>query len=166
MTVTRHKGLDIITGSAKLPGDYVVTEQQMKAASRTLSRQTTLSTGDEDSLRSAAGVVVTRPKKKRGMNKTEAEYAAALACDVRHGDIQWFDYEAITLKLADDCRYTPDFVVVHLDGRIEFREIKGFWRDDAKVKIRVAARLFPWAKFVAIRKRRKSDGGGWVQEEF
>lgn len=166
MTRTRHKGLDIITGSAQLPGDYVVTERQVKAAAKTLSRQTTLSTGDEDSLLSAAGVVVTKPKKRSGMNKTEAEYAAVLEGEQWRDEIIWYGFEAITLKLADDCRYTPDFVVVNSDNVIEFREIKGFWRDDAKVKIRVAARLFPWAKFVAIRKRRKKDGGGWVQEEF
>lgn len=107
-----------------------------------------------------------KPKRRRGMNKLEAEYAAKLEADQRAGRIKWFAFEAITLKLADDCRYTPDFALLHLDGRLEFRETKGWWRDDAKVKIRVAVRMFPWAKFVAIRKRRKKDGGGWEVEEF
>lgn len=106
------------------------------------------------------------PPRKRQMNKTEAAYAETLEVRKLRGEITWYGYEAVTLKLADDCRYTPDFTVVTASGGIEFHEAKGFWRDDARVKIKVAAAQFPWARFCAVRKPRKADGLGWVREWF
>jgi hypothetical protein len=38
--------------------------------------------------------------------------------------------------------------------------------DDAKVKITVAAEKFPQFRFMAFRKLKKSEGGGWVRERF
>lgn len=38
--------------------------------------------------------------------------------------------------------------------------------DDARVKIRVAAERFPWFTFVALRRLKKSQGGGWAREQF
>ena len=37
--------------------------------------------------------------------------------------------------------------------------------DDARVKIKVAADMYPF-KFLAIKKRAKKLGGGWEIEEF
>ena len=111
-------------------------------------------------------VIAAEKPKGRGMNKTEAEFAVHLDVRKYRTEIRWYGFEAVTLKLADGCRYTPDFCVVTLTGRIEFWEVKGFWRDDARVKIKVAAKLFPWARFVAVTKRRKQDGGGWREEVF
>ena len=84
------------------------------------------------------------------MNKLEARYALSLSAQQGHGSIRWWAYEAITLKLAPDTRYTPDFVVITREGEIQFHETKGRWLDDALVKIKVAANLFPWAEFRAI----------------
>jgi hypothetical protein len=75
------------------------------------------------------------------------------------GEIAWFAFEAVTLKLADDTRYTPDFAVMLTNGTIEMHEVKGFMRDDARVKLRVAARLFP---FVFRLARKTKDG--WTEE--
>lgn len=85
-----------------------------------------------------------------GMNKTEAAYADLLESKRRAGLIREYHFQGLTLKLADDTRYTPDFFVVAADGCAECHEVKGFWRDDAKVKIKVAARLYPF-RFVAVR---------------
>jgi hypothetical protein len=38
--------------------------------------------------------------------------------------------------------------------------------DDAKVKITVAAEKFPQFRFMAFRKLKKKEGGGWVRERF
>jgi hypothetical protein len=111
-------------------------------------------------------VLVERPKAARTMNKTEGRRAVELNALLRAGDIQSWAYEAITLKLAEDCRYTPDFFVVETSGRIRFEETKGFWRDDARVKIKVAAKQFPMFSFVALTARKARDGGGWKTEEF
>lgn len=92
------------------------------------------------------------------MNQTEAEYERLFLGRNVHG------FEEITLRLGDDCRYTPDFFVVADDGVLEFHECKGFWREDAKVKIRVAAEKYPMFRFRAFRKLPK--GGGWERESF
>lgn len=107
-----------------------------------------------------------RGKHKPGeMNGTEAAYARLLDTRVLTGELQCYWFEAFTFKLAKDCRYTPDFIVMLPDGLLECHETKGFWQDDAKVKIRCASHMFPF-RFVALRKLPKKDGGGWAEEEF
>jgi hypothetical protein len=101
--------------------------------------------------------------KQPDMNKTEARYAATLELQQKAGEILWWKFEAITFKLADDCRYTPDFVVMMPDGMIELRETKGFWRDDALVKIRVAAAQFPF-RFRSFQLDRKTHR--WIERAF
>lgn len=101
--------------------------------------------------------------KPRTMNKTEAAYSEYLRNQRDIRAIHWFHFEAIKLRLADDTYYTPDFVVLPADGILELHEVKGHWRDDARVKIKVAAALFPF-KFIAV--TRKKSVGGWEWEEF
>ena len=82
-----------------------------------------------------------------GMNKLEATYAMSLEAKKRAGKIVLWRYERVTLKLADDTRYTPDFYVLELDGSVSLVEVKGFMRDDALVKLKVAASQFPEFRF-------------------
>ena len=51
------------------------------------------------------------------------------------------------------------------DGVIECHEVKGFWQDDARAKIKVAADMYPF-RFLAVRVKTKKDGGGWAMESF
>ena len=51
------------------------------------------------------------------------------------------------------------------DGTLECHECKGFWMDDGRVKIKVAASIYPF-RFVAVKANPKKDGGGWKREEF
>jgi hypothetical protein len=95
------------------------------------------------------------------MNKTEQLYAQKLELRKRAGEILDYKFEAVKLKLADKTYYTPDFLVVFPD-HFEFHEVKGFWRDDARVKIKVANQLFPFVKFKAIQLKNKK----WQIEEF
>ena len=37
--------------------------------------------------------------------------------------------------------------------------MKGFWQDDARAKIKIAADLYP-VRFVAVRVKPKKEGGG------
>lgn len=99
------------------------------------------------------------------MNKTEAEYDALLALRQIAGEVLWRRFEGLKLRLADSTFYTPDFAVMAADGVIECHEVKGFWRDDARVKIKVAAEQYPF-RFKAVRKRSKKDGGGFAEEAF
>lgn len=99
--------------------------------------------------------------KAGAMNKTEAEYASMLEARKRAGEIAWYNFEGVKLRLADATFYSPDFAVMLSNGQMEMHEVKGFWQDDARVKIKVAAALFPFA-FFAIQKKR----GAWVVEAF
>ena len=102
--------------------------------------------------------------RKRDMNRTEAAYGTLLERRKVLGEVAWFDFEAVTLKLADDTRYTPDFPVLLADGTIEMHEVKGHMRDDAWVKLKLAARLFPF-RFILVRRVAKNAGGGWTFQE-
>lgn len=97
-----------------------------------------------------------------GMNGTERRRGIELEAMKRDGLIREWRFESVTLKLAPDCRYTPDFYVIDNAGAVTLEETKGFWRDDAKVKIRVAARLFPEFTFRALRLVK----GVWHEEEY
>ncbi len=99
------------------------------------------------------------------MNKTETEYAAALKAREAAGEIAWWKFEAVKLRLADNTFYSPDFMVLAIGGQVEMHEVKGHWQDDARVKIKIAAALFPF-EFVAVKVRAKRDGGGWSEERF
>lgn len=99
------------------------------------------------------------------MNQTEAAYAEHLRVLQHAGEILWFRFEGIKLRLADNTFYTPDFAVLAADGVMELHEVKGFWQDDARAKIKIAADQYPF-RFIAVRVRPKKDGGGWAVEEF
>ena len=89
---------------------------------------------------------------KRGMNKWEAEFDEKCRCDFFNNNILWWGYEQIKFRLADATFYTPDFVVIGLNWRMRAIEIKGFLRDDAAVKFKVAKERFPWVEFEMVRK--------------
>jgi hypothetical protein len=96
-----------------------------------------------------------------GMNKTEAAYADNLEAKKKAGVIIDWKFEALKFRLADRTFYTPDFLVIN-KGNMELIEVKGFWRDDARVKIKVAREMFPWFVWTAVMVYR----GGWKYEEF
>lgn len=99
------------------------------------------------------------------MNKTEQEYCDYLKLLKSANKILWFKFEGMKFRLADNTFYTPDFAVMNKNNEIELHEVKGFWMDDARVKIKIASDLYPF-KFIAIKKKAKKDGGGWGIEEF
>ena len=99
------------------------------------------------------------------MNKTEFDWFLELDALRKAGEVQWYGFEAVTLKLAHATRYTPDFAVLWADGSMSMDEVKGFWRDDARVKIKVAARLFPMFRFRAIQRGKRGEPR-WKLEEI
>lgn len=86
------------------------------------------------------------------MNKLEAGYAAQLQIRQAAGEIAWFEFEPLKLKLADGAYYKPDFVLWMRDGSVQAHECKGFWREAARVRFKVARRVHPWLKFFAVTK--------------
>lgn len=102
------------------------------------------------------------------MNKTEEGYAAMLRSRELAGEVIAWHFEAVTFKLADDTRYTPDFTVQLADGSMEFIDAKGGGPIDPKslVKIKCAAEKFPQFVFVIEQKQAKKHGGNWKRKEF
>lgn len=99
------------------------------------------------------------------MNKTEEAYAKHLQSMQHTGEIAWYKFEGVKLRLADNTFYSPDFAVMLASGEMEMHEVKGFWQDDARAKIKIAADLYPF-RFIAVKVRAKKDGGGWQEEVF
>jgi hypothetical protein len=96
-------------------------------------------------------------------SKWEAERAQILEVQKRGGMIRDWRYEAVRLKLADGAWYKSDFVVRHNDGGIELEEVKGYWREAARVRWKVAIENYGayfdfslWTK----------QGGAWVRTEY
>lgn len=96
------------------------------------------------------------------MNNTEEAYSKHLESLKAEGIIAWFKFEGMKFRLAGNTFYTPDFAVMRSDGVLQMHEVKGYWQDDARVKIKIAAELYPM-DFIAIR---KGKGGKWEMEEF
>lgn len=112
-----------------------------------------------------ASVLALGRLKTGAMNKTEEAYARHLEGLRATGEVLWFRFEGLKFRLADNTFYTPDFVVMTKTGLMEAREVKGFWRDDARAKIKIAADLYPFV-FIAVTQIAKSKGGGWSEEHF
>jgi hypothetical protein len=100
---------------------------------------------------------------RKGMNKTERRFEIERLQVWRSmGQILEYDYEAVTLKIANGCRYTPDYWVITNDGRTQFYEIKArkmIW-DDAIVKLKVAAAIYDTYEFWLC----AWDRNGWTVE--
>ena len=100
------------------------------------------------------------------LNQTEQRYYdEVLYPRMIAGEILWAKFEGFKLRLADGCFYSPDFIVMLKDGSLEAHEVKGYWEDTARVKIKVAAAMYP-LRFIAISKATKANGGAWKTEEF
>ena len=106
-------------------------------------------------------------RQRRGpkLNKTEAAFEAYLKA--RYDVEDWvLGSQNITLQLGNGVRYTPDFNAFASRGdmRPMFWEVKGFMRDDAGVKLKVAAALYPQFDFALVKKQGKT-ATGWKIEE-
>lgn len=66
------------------------------------------------------------------------------------GDIKYYRFESVKIRLADNTWYTPDFEVLTNEGIHIFYEVKGRWMDDARVKFKTAAEMYWDSLFVAV----------------
>lgn len=106
----------------------------------------------------------------RGMNRWESLYRDDLEMRRLAGEIIWYEFEPMRLKLASFTQdgkqgrtiwYTPDFAVAEEEGLLSFVEVKGHWREAARVRIKLAASKYPF-RFVAVTRRE----GAWLCEVF
>lgn len=99
------------------------------------------------------------------LNKTEEAYRQHLEARKAAGEVAWYRFEGVKLRLADNTFYSPDFAVMLACGQMQMHEVKGFWTEDARVKIKVAADQYPF-EFIAVMAKSKRAGGGWDVEQF
>jgi hypothetical protein len=92
---------------------------------------------------------VAKPKRvirqsRKKPNKTEARFEIDyLKLWMATGFIADYGFEAVTLRLANGLRYTPDWWTVNSAGQTTFYEVKGgYIREDAIAKLKMAATQF------------------------
>jgi len=80
-----------------------------------------------------------------GMNRLERGFRdAVLAPALARGQLLAYWREPLKFRLGGRCWFCPDFAAIEPDGRLVLVEVKGGWfRDDAKVKTKVAAATYP-----------------------
>jgi len=101
-------------------------------------------------------------------NKLEQAYETHLESLKQAGEIQWYKFEGMKFRLADNCFFTPDYAVLLANGEMEMHEVKGakaIFQCDAKAKIKIASEMYPF-RFIAIFPIAKKSGGGWETMEF
>lgn len=94
------------------------------------------------------------------MNKSEQAYSVHLEAEKYAGNLLWWKFEGIKLRLADNTFLTVDFAVMTADGELQMHEVKGWMEGDAAVKLKVAADMYP-LRFFVVRAKLKRDGGGF-----
>jgi hypothetical protein len=91
-----------------------------------------------------------RGKRRKEMNRTEAEFARILEREKQAGEIIHYGYEEVTLRWGEVeiIKYTPDFHVISRTGKTFFIEIKGghIWKAD-NLKFKVARNVFNHYEF-------------------
>jgi hypothetical protein len=83
------------------------------------------------------------------MNRTERSYSDFLELRKRMGEVAWYRFEGIKLRLADNTFLTVDFAVMLSNGALEMHDVKGGpIMEDANVKLKVAADQYPFPIFI------------------
>ena len=95
---------------------------------------------------------VRKPSRVDRMNKTEALYSVELEWQQREGTIRRWAFESLKFRLAKRTWYTPDFAVWLTDGRLRLVEVKGFLRDDAAAKFKIAREMYAEFEWLMVRR--------------
>jgi hypothetical protein len=101
-------------------------------------------------------LVIAKSTDEEKLNKLERDWLRELRLTHPAENIGIQD---MTLKLGNDCRFTPDFWTIDPNGQLICWETKGFLRDDAACKLRVAARKFRHFRFIMVTREK----GKWIQ---
>jgi hypothetical protein len=113
------------------------------------------------------------------LSREERAYAGQLELRRLAGEVLRWRYQPVSLRLGYRLWYRPDFGLLLADGTFELHEVKGgkveqgpkgercvpYMREDAAVKVRAAASLYPWWSFVLAWRWPKARGGAWCTRE-
>lgn len=100
------------------------------------------------------------------MNKTEARFAQLLELERHAGKVKWWKFEGIRLMLAKNTSLTVDFAILPETDILTLIDVKGskaMVTDDARVKMKVAAEMYPFVFKIAYP---RAKGEGWDIEEI
>ena len=100
------------------------------------------------------------------MNKTEERFAQMLELERHAGKVQWWKFEGIKLMLAKNTSLTVDFAILPETDILTLIDVKGskaMVTDDARVKMKLAAELYPFVFKLAYP---RAKGEGWDIEEI
>lgn len=109
--------------------------------------------------------VTRRPSCGPKMNATEEAYNAHLRTRHAAGEVLWWAFNAVRLLITDGdfaAFYKPDFTVIMWDGTTQYHETKGFEREAAMLRLKVAAGIYTFAKFVLVKRYESA----WSYEFF
>ena len=101
-------------------------------------------------------------REREWASKLERDYSLVLKAQEQAGTIYWWAYEPLSFRIGAGASFCPDFVVLRASGELEAHETKGMRREAAIVRIKVAARMAPWCRFVLVTRDRR----GWHLEEI
>lgn len=93
-------------------------------------------------------------KKKYFRSLWEANYARYLEFLKQHNEIKEWEHEPDTFwfrNIKRGCRsYLPDFKITNNNGSIEYHEVKGWYDNRSKTKIKRMAKYYPEVKLIVI----------------
>lgn len=110
-------------------------------------------------------------KRKAGVaNSTEVRYGEELELRRLAGEVEWYKFEAFKVRLADGTFYTSDYAVMMADGELQIHEVKAgridqsgklqmLTEDASKIKIKVAADMYPFRFMWAVERPKKAGRG-------
>lgn len=98
---------------------------------------------------SAVATKAVKPARSTEPNKTELRFEREYLEEMkRSGAIREYRFEAVKLRLADRLTYSPDWMIVFADGRVEFVEVKGAYiYEDGAMKLKMVAEKYPEFRF-------------------
>jgi hypothetical protein len=97
-----------------------------------------------------------------GMNKLERKFSEVLEANRFYDNVLAWHFEKLKLRIAGRTWYTPDFLVEVYAGRPAICEVKGHMEDDAAVKLKAAADLYPCFRWLLVRREGRH---GWDVRE-
>ena len=100
------------------------------------------------------------------MNSTEQRYADHLRMQMLVGEVLWWQFEGVNLRLAKGTHLRIDFPQMRADGQLWMVDTKGAdaaIQDKWWAKAKVAAAMYPFHFATAIERK---DRSGWDVEEI
>lgn len=149
---------DVLVYEAEQSGELEAKPKTKRAANKRGQKASTEAVDGASTPSSvkAKGRVAAHPT----MNEWERRRAGELEALRQRGEILFWRFEGATLRLANGARYTPDFLVMDKDGGLRAEEVKGHFREAAKVRIKVAASIFPFP-FIVLSEPKNGEWKRW-----